>query len=368
MSAQSSRRKRGHRPEDVIVKAVIEMGPRNLSSIAKATGIPVETVRYKLKRQLTALGFRVRAEPSYSKLGLKLYHATFTFSEDGVVDQALQVFSSKGYMVRSVKLLPQGIVSAEFALPSGSFEKCSLLLKHLVKVKMLSKFDLEEIAFSNEYSTNADYFDFKLTSWKIDWSSIPARAPAQVTKTNQKGRVDADVDRYDIILVEELQRDATQHVSDIAEKMNIATPVLGYHYRTHFRKKGLVSAYITRWIPGLTEPSREPVLLTRLQFRGLRGKQVEEAHSCISRIPFIWSEYATTARSYVAYLSVPSSHAVNMMQYLKEQLPELREKVEISFSPAQDISRTPVPHQLFSEKKWVYDVDAIKDELLKLKS
>src|SRR5579875_2097608 len=114
LSPTMSVRKKGHRPEATIVKAVIQYGPRNLSKIAKEIKVPVETVRYKLKRQLSSLGFRVIAEPDYYKMG---------------------------YLIRAVRLFPKGVYSVEFALPLRTREICISVLKHLVDLKVVSRFD-----------------------------------------------------------------------------------------------------------------------------------------------------------------------------------------------------------------------------------
>jgi len=354
-------RKKGHRPEATIVKAVIQYGPRNLSKIAKEILVPVETVRYKLKRQLSSLGFRVIAEPDYSKMGLKLYHSSIQFTKDGsyFAEPILQLLSKRGYLVRAVRLFPRGIYSAEFALPPRTKEICISVLKHLVDLKVISKFDLEEINFISEYSINPDFFDIKRGSWDVDWRQVKTlKAPP----LEQKGPRNLDVDKYDVILLEEFQKDATQHVSDIAERMHIATPVLGYHYRTHLQKDGLVSSYLTRWIPSIASNKRkgEHVITTRFEFREVKAGQVEQLHEAVAKIPFVWSELVTK-RNYIAYMLTPSRQLVNMLRYIEEEV--LNTSLDISFSDSADISHIAIPSQLFGERGWTYNEIQVKQEL-----
>jgi DNA-binding Lrp family transcriptional regulator len=354
-------RKKGHRPEATIVKAVIQYGPRNLSKIAKEIKVPVETVRYKLKRQLSSLGFRVIAEPDYYKMGLKLYHSYIQFTKDAssVAESILQLLSKKGYLIRAVRLFPKGVYSVEFALPLRTREICISVLKHLVDLKVVSRFDFEEINFISEYSTNPDFFDIRRGVWNVDWQQIKAMKAQPLAG---KGAKDSDVDRYDVILLEEFQKDATQHVSDIAERMHVATPVLGYHYRTHLQKDGLVSSYLTRWSPSIVSNRRkgEHVITTRLEFREIKGNQVEHLHEVVSKIPFIWSEFSTK-KSYIAYLLSPSRQLVNMLRYIEEEIPE--SSPDISFSDTTDISHTAIPKELFGDRGWTYNELQLRQEL-----
>jgi DNA-binding Lrp family transcriptional regulator len=354
-------RRKGHRPEATIVKAVIQYGPRNLSKIAKEINVPVETVRYKLKRQLSSLGFRVMAEPDYYKMGLRLFQSSMQFTKErsSVAESILQFLSKKGYLIRAVRLFPKGVYSVEFALPLRTREICYSVLKHLVDLKVISRFDFEEINFISEYSTNPDFFDIRRGVWNVDWEQIKAM---KAEPFPQKIAKESDVDKYDIMLLEEFQKDATQHVSDIAERMHVATPVLGYHYRTHLQKGGLVLSYLTRWSPSIASNRRkgEHVITTRLEFRDVKGNQVERLHEVVSKIPFIWSELATK-RSYIAYLLSPSRQLVNMLRYLEEEISDITP--DISFSDSADISHIAIPKELYGERGWTYNELQVKQEL-----
>ncbi|MEM0117593.1 MAG: hypothetical protein QXV32_04030 [Conexivisphaerales archaeon] len=361
MSPASSASKKGHRPEATIVRAVISFGPRNLSRIAKAIQVPVETVRYKLKKQLSSLGFRVTAEPDYSKMGLKLYHATVRFEKERLhlADAIFKLLAERGYLIRAVRLFPKGVYAAEFALPLRTKEICVSVLKHLSDLKVISKFDFADISFMSEYSTNPDFLEIKRVSWKVDWQQVKAQKAAPLPEPSAREK---RVDKYDIILLEEFQKDATQHVSDIAEKMHFATPVLGYHYRTHLQRDGLVSAYLTRWLPSTPASKRrgEHVITTRLDFRDLKQNEFARVHEAVAKIPFIMSEMATK-KGYAAYMLTPSKELVNMLKYLEEELPDYTP--EVNFSDLSDISHLSLPSSLYGDRGWMYNEVQMKQEL-----
>src|SRR5579884_4540239 len=102
-----------------MIEAIKQIGPRNMSKVSSMTNIPVETVRYKLKRQLPKMVFSIHAQPSYGKLGLSVYWATLRFARQDTQLSArvLNYLGEKGYLVYYSRELPNGRYSANFALP-----------------------------------------------------------------------------------------------------------------------------------------------------------------------------------------------------------------------------------------------------------
>lgn len=352
------------RSEATIIRAMIEYGPRNLSKIAKETKIPVETVRYKLKRQLSSLGFRVKAEPDYYKIGLRIYHSFIHYERDKGKDlkDVLDLFAKKGYLIRSVRLLPRDVYSVEFAIPFRTKEICISLLRYLKSKNVISRFQLNEINSMIEYPTRPDFFEIKKARWNIDWQRVKSVQPPNLPSFST---FQAKVDRYDVIMLQELQKDATVHISDIAKKFNIAIPVLGYHYRAHLQKAGLVYSYLVRWTPNyLSRKKRgEDVITTVLDVKESRRNRIKQIHDIVSRIPFIWAEF-TTKRNYVAYLQTPARELVNMLIYLNEELSGV--KLNLSFSDLTDIAHIPISSELFEGKGWKYDEEKLKAEIDRL--
>ena len=65
-----------------IVNTIKEVGPRNVTLISRITGIPTETVRYKINKQLAAKGFRVHIAVDFHKLAMKSYSVVLDFSDE----------------------------------------------------------------------------------------------------------------------------------------------------------------------------------------------------------------------------------------------------------------------------------------------
>ncbi|MFQ6076117.1 MAG: hypothetical protein ACE5Z5_08290, partial [Candidatus Bathyarchaeia archaeon] len=84
----------------LIVEAIKRVGPRNCSLISRLTGIPVETVRYKIRRQLIRKGIRVHLSVDYNKLCLLRNWITLDFNDEysELAPSMLDVLSRIGYL------------------------------------------------------------------------------------------------------------------------------------------------------------------------------------------------------------------------------------------------------------------------------
>jgi DNA-binding Lrp family transcriptional regulator len=364
MSSKAPRRRREGRPEATILEAIVEAGPRNLSSISKMTKIPVETVRYKLKRQFPRLGIGIRARPNYAKLGLNLFWATIGFGKEALpkAGNVLAKLGEIGYLAHHARLLPVGNYACLFTLPAGGEEGCMSLLKQLVKAGVLASFDMDEVSLSRHHSINPKYFDFRRGGWVIDWSAVDSEESTPLPRSKVSP---VKVDRYDIVLVKELQLNAVEHTSGIARKLKMATPVLGYHYRTHLQGEGLIEGYSLRWtIPKKKRPGQS-VIIARLRIGELNERQLQRAHEAVSKIPFTWSEYFTKGGTYLASMAVQTEELAATLNYLNERLSEFGTKLKIDFVRLEDSVYYPVPDALF-EKGWKYKPEAVKDEVIRL--
>ncbi|MEM0054529.1 MAG: hypothetical protein QXL89_10120, partial [Nitrososphaeria archaeon] len=52
----------------LIVDSIKKYGPKNISAISRTTGLPIETVRYRIKNQLKEMGIRFHISINYLKL------------------------------------------------------------------------------------------------------------------------------------------------------------------------------------------------------------------------------------------------------------------------------------------------------------
>ena len=223
-----------------IISAIGSAGPRNVAEIARLTGVHQETIRYKIKKRFGRLGFKFHAEVDYAKLGLTPHWSSLDFAEThyDMAPQILTALNQVGYLVYFGKLIPQGNFYALFTLPENTADQYREFLSGLVDEKILANFTFEESLVSRHKPMDARFFNFRSGRWEIEWSQVPKRASVPLPSST-KSRAE-DFDRYDLLIIKELQKNSLQHLTGIARSLKVHQKTLEYHYRTHVQKWKLV--------------------------------------------------------------------------------------------------------------------------------
>ncbi|MDG6938901.1 MAG: hypothetical protein JRN39_00630 [Nitrososphaerota archaeon] len=341
------------RPEVRIVQAMKSVGPRNVSLISRMTGVPAETVRYKIKNQFRQLGIRVHAEVDFRRLGLVPHWATLKFRLGYSPERIWNLFDrlhEAGYLTYYGRMLPQGYYAALLALPKGAdYEE---FLRYLAGRRVLSEFSLDEVVSSRHYSMNPRYFNFDSGRWELDWERLEREEPA---RTEARPAKEAGIDTYDLLLVKELQKDAMQRVADIGSRLGLSGAVLRYHMQSHV--EGLIARYVIRWMKDIESTRAHSVLFTRLTVRGL--KEQHAARAALSKLPFMWAEDILKDGTYISTLCVPVEEAETTFDYVHRHLPSFDE-IEIGFLKPRDAYLYTIPYQMFTAGGWRFDIDALK--------
>lgn len=344
--------------EDKLVRAVQEVGPRNVALLSRETGAHPETIRYKVKRQFKKLGIRIHAEVDYRKLGLVPFWAELRFSPK-FASSPREVFlalNKHAYLVYYARLLPQGGFACMFAIPEGKKSQHEELLAHMKSTGILESYNLTEAVASRINRMDPKFFDFRTGSWEIDWNQVRQRPGSEM----KVGRLapSEKVDLYDLLLVKEMQIDSLQHLVAIAKKVKVHSKTLEYHYRAHVQERRLILSYYLRWMHDIESSIAHTILETRLTFRNL-GSALPRVQRVVSKIPFLWSEYVFKDGTYTAFLVVPIHEAATTLDYVNSELPDLNDKVQMSYVKRREASFFTIPYEMF-EDGWTYDLKKAK--------
>ncbi|MCS4540601.1 MAG: hypothetical protein HYU03_07920 [Thaumarchaeota archaeon] len=342
-----------------IIEAITRIGPRNVSEISRVTKAPVETIRYKIKKQLKNLGFRIHAEPNYKKMGLTLFWAKISFTPQHLTSapQILNALNELGYLVYYGKVVPHGYYSALFALPDGRGDEYKGFLKYTQDIGVVQDFALVESLHTQHHSMNPRYFNFQTGKWEIDWEKV---AMEKVRGDDDKqSKTETAVDGLDLLLVKELQIDALQHVVAIARKLKIHPKTLEYHYRAHVEGLNLIPRYIVRWMNDLDKSPPHSLVVTRLTLDGMSKDDSLRMKQATNKIPFLWSEDNLSDGTYVAWLMIPLEETTTTFDFIHTSVPDLSTRMNVGFIKHWDTAMYSVPHHMFS-KRWSFDVEEMK--------
>ncbi|MFQ5871558.1 MAG: AsnC family protein, partial [Candidatus Geothermarchaeales archaeon] len=232
----------------VLVEAVKRFGPRNYSLLSRVTGIPTETVRYKIDHQLVRTGVRVHVSVDYHKLAMVRTWGTFYFEEDNdiISKGVLEALAKIGYLTYHGQVLPHGKFVVAHCIPARFYDDYRKFLEGLVDVGILKSFAMNRLDFLRHLSMKPEFFDFKRRKWKIPWDRLDP-GEARVPHIISEPRTEPLADKVDLFILKELQLDCTRSLAAIARKLGMNYKTLRYHYLEHVAQRNLIDKYVVRW-------------------------------------------------------------------------------------------------------------------------
>jgi DNA-binding Lrp family transcriptional regulator len=347
-----------------IISAIGSVGPRNVALISRRTGVHQETTRYKINKRFSSLGFRFQAEVDYGRLGLVLHWASLQISPlyYESAPSLLRALNKTGYLIHFSKILPQGQYVALFALPDGREEEQARLLQSLKKRRIIADFRLDQIVVERHKPMDPSFYNFQSNRWEVDWHKVRTSPGLPLPVVKKSGQL---ADETDMLIIKELQKDALQHISDLAPKLKIHQKTLEYHYRTHVVKNGLIPRYRVRWMGDIGKTLAHSTIVSQLTFTGLEKSEFRHVQGVVSKIPFLWVEDLFHDGTYVATLSIPAEDFVETGSYLNAELGELGDKVVFGYMKVSEASNFTIPYQKFSEGEWRFDSKRMELEIAK---
>lgn len=351
--------------EAKIITAIGKAGPRNVAQISRMTGAHQETIRYKIKKRFSRLGFKFHAEVDFAKLGLSLHWGTLEFGKaySATAPQVLAALNQWGYLTYYGKIIPEGKFVALFALPDGTTNQYRELLTGLKAEGVLADFSLDRTLVSRHKPMDPRFFNFRSGRWEIEWAKVAEAAPIPLPPAAKPAP--QPFDDYDLIIIKELQKDSLQHLTGIARKLKVHQKTLEYHYRTHVQKWKLVPSYRIRWTQDLSKRLVHSTVTARLAFRRLNKAELLEVQAAMSKIPFLWSEDLLEDGTYIAFMYVPLTDLMAVSAYVNDVAPHLASRLEFGFvKPTESYSFT-IPYNMYQGGQWKFNVKQMAKALQK---
>lgn len=342
-----------------LVDSVNEIGPRNISSVSRSTGLPIETARYKVKRQLPSAGFRVEAEIDYSKLGLSMNWVELDYSDRNEAHplEILHDWSTKNYLAYFSKLFSGNRFVALFTSPSDRREEFTKALDELTEVGVLRTYRADELSFFSYLRPNLAFFDIESKKWLDGWEELAPQNSARpdgLPKLSEPCRVD----QMDLSVLRQLQIDPTLSARELAIRIGLPYPIVRYHLASHVMKRKMVRRFTVRW-HGLGETSS-----IILEFRELTHDELDRARRTLASLPFKFLEAgAGYGRLYIMQLVSPKDRLASILNLLKICLGSIISKMELKILSNEETRTYPLPVELFHEVGgWRHRYDEILDE------
>jgi len=350
----------------LLARAIKLFGPRGYTALARVTGLSVQDVRYKVKRQLLSKGLRVQIHVDHGRLGLARYWLKVRFAgnvEDENI-KLLEHFASSCYLEYYGRLLPKGDYLACLGLPPNLEKRYRVFLDRLVEMGVFKRYELSKVSWIRYLSMREDCYDFRRGVWRFSWDSLTGRTVEDVS-------VEEDViskpklDKLDLYITAWLQIDASTPIPEIAERLGIQYKKTLYHFREHVLKRGILKRYILRW-QGLEGDYSLAYLLVWV--KGLTEGEIENVKTVFLRNPFTcFDTYEADKGLYTAYITVPINQLQPCLNYIWKSLPNVRSKISYEFIDPNCSRAFTIPIELYQEGEgWVFNVEKTLKEVNQL--
>ncbi len=348
-----------------LIEAVRIQGPRNCSALSKLTGIPVETIRYRLKNMFVNKGLVLHLHIHYAKLGLARVWAHLSFKKEFTEHsvQVMRTLAKKGFLTFFGYSLPNRDYISLFAVPFKHVRGLMEVLYTLKDYGILDNFSVRKMDWIKIFSTNPKYFNFKDGKWRINWSNLYPN-PGILEDCNPL-HAGTKVDDLDILILKELQKDPMQSLSSIAKTLGVNPKVIRYHYTNHILKNNIILGYIIHWHSHIDTCINHQLASIAIKVTNLTPKDVYSLLQALERIPFInFVAFSREKNSLLSYTLMPSSHYMDTLFYIVHQVLSPQMSYDIHTIDVASSEAYSIPYEHFSNGKWVFNKYVILESIL----
>jgi len=230
-----------------ILEGLSLLGPRNLALIAKHLEMPTTTVRYRVQRMLNNSILFFHLNPYHTFMGLKKT-VVFIEAEPGYEDLLLDCLRVNDYWLFLSRCYgPYEGVAGIWTVPKEKVKNFEDFTDVLIDYGVAKSIETNFSTCFEGIPVQKRWFDTKDAEWGFDWNEWK-REVATIEGTLPYTLVEPDdwpikVDKEDLLIVKELEKDGKATLTDIAKAINLPLETVKYHFREHVTKRGLIEGY-----------------------------------------------------------------------------------------------------------------------------
>lgn len=343
-----------------MVKLISEIGP-DIPEIARRLNQFKESVRYRYKEKVLSKGFGVQANINHEKLGLRRVLFIVDFVPEFKVYGAsiLTAMNELCYVVFFEKRMMHDDYLVTASVPSEYDSEFVLFLRKLQEGGLFAKLQVVNFDWFRTMPMKTECYDFDTGRWDFDWSTtLKTSDEAGYTPSSR-----TKYDYLDLLILKELQIDATRSFMEISEKLNVNYKVLAWHYKTHIVEKKMISGYYLRWMGTTYDTTLEKALHRQHRYQQisllateLDQRQRMQLMGRLHAVPYLWSEMVG-AKEYYAEFFFPTEGIVEALQFLTKSISEVKNKVSVMMMDQSEALSFTLSYRLYDKerKAWTFN-------------
>lgn len=352
-----------------LAKLVMKIGP-DIDLIARLSGQYKETIRYRYKEKILSKGFALQARLNFQGLNLQRIIMKVRLGENyAPFAKELSVAMNRiCYVTNLSSLMPEGSYLVHANVPRQFKDRFVELMTKIQGLGIFASVEFYTFDWYRNVPMRAEYYDFEHGMWEFNWSK-----PVEHGKDDHEpGFAPFEFDKVDLLLMKELQIDATRPLSEIREAIkandgvDINYKTLSWHWVKHVQEKQMIKGYTLRWTGTKYDPKTERLEHRphRYIFIAVLVREVDEAERVrltaeMNKVPFIWSEAAGS--DYYAEFAFPVEMINDAFVFLKNAISTYGMRAEYHVIDQMNTLSYVISYGLFdgSERMWTFNTEEI---------
>jgi len=342
-----------HEVDGKVVRGLMVLGPRDIRYLSTRIGVPYNRVISSYRRLRRKLGLLISAAPNTDLLGLThvFFQATLSSEYRRVGLEAFEGVASLNYL--AVNAASPGELFGILYAPTGPRgEEYLGLFDELVEEGFLECYSVRSFPEIVRHSLRPEYVDWVSGEYVFDWDSLTPRPPEQRVMDPSSNPL---VDRLDLLLLKELEFDASKSFPEISQQLykrhgvRVSDRLLLYHYENHLVPRKMFSKYRVLF----SQSGKLGVyVLTQVAPGAL-----DEYVGWVRRVPYLNRELLDASGQHFSEHYVPPGDYMGFLGYLNSRLAPLAARVKVFVSLPGTRGAFTLPYELFDEGRgeWVHD-------------
>jgi len=334
-------------------------GPRNVSSIARKLGVPVETTRKKIKRLISQFFITFHANVYHTKIGLR---KAFVFADafPGYEEMLLKCLKANDFWLYVGRYYSgcEGCYGV-YAIPKDHALEFEEFVQQLEEAEVARNAQLFWSTCLHTVNLTDNWVDPESKNWSFHWTEWLEEIPSEGTELPytlvEPRDYPVEADYIDILILAKLEVNSAVSFRDVARILKMTPEAVSYHYKNHILKQGLLEksqVFFLRFDEAISD-------FFVFIFRFPDGDSMAKFALSLLDKPFVYSLGKIIGENaLIAHLFFPRMEfrrfVYSLSELIRRGLLQTYEYVieDFSLRSAQTIS-----YEYFKEGSWIYDHD-----------
>jgi DNA-binding Lrp family transcriptional regulator len=336
-----------------ILKAVERLGLDNISALSEETGIPIETLRYMIWKELPKHGIDIGVSLDLARIGLQSYFLRVHPEQKGFADAIESLLKSSKGIMKLNRIMPTNSFTGFACVPFGQERLLSSTLERLVESNIVKQFTLEQVEWTRNVSLNLDFYDFETKGWNIDWSLITNTTHVSPVMSGRKPRnpdpsLLPRVDYKDLMILSEFQKKIPRTISELSKRTGVDAFNLRYHYNHHARCA--IRSFYSRM---LAQTLKQGYSSFDFIYTISGQHSFAEARNIALSLPFTTSEWKS-AKEYGWSVSCPGEYSNEAQRFVTGKFAKIQGSLSLLLTDSTSRFISTLPYEFFDEtnERW----------------